>query len=125
MLAVINEPILVGLQAPNGEWLSVAGGWCDDGRATLLFQMNNDREYHRDSVSQVLRSYLIEELIAGAPTISSSGLVPLHLWRDTQNAFPLWPCILIHAIQVGVLFEGLYPQLRLVFQHAGESSGIG
>jgi hypothetical protein len=64
MLAAISEPILVGLQAPNCEWLSLAGGWCENGRATLLFQMNNDREYHRDSVSQVLRSYLIEELIA-------------------------------------------------------------
>jgi hypothetical protein len=64
MLAAISEPMLVGLQARDGEWLSVAGGWCDGGRATLLFQMNNDREYHSDSVSQVLRSYLIEELIA-------------------------------------------------------------
>src|ERR1700693_4810108 len=64
MLSAISEPLLVGLQASNGEWLSVAGGWCENGRATLLFQMNNDREYHGDSVSQVLRSYLIEELIA-------------------------------------------------------------
>ncbi len=77
MLAAISEPILVGLQARDGEWLSVAGGWCDGGRATVLFQMNNDREYHRDSVSQVLRSYLIEELIG-------SRIHDLVFWAGTS-----------------------------------------
>ncbi len=63
MLAALDEPMLVGLQAANAEWLSVAGGWCHDGHATLLFQINNDKEYGPDSLSQVLRSYLIEALI--------------------------------------------------------------
>jgi hypothetical protein len=64
MLSAIRDPILVGVQSSSGEWLSIAGGWCERGRATLLLQMNNDQEYHRDSVSQVLRSFLIEDLIA-------------------------------------------------------------
>jgi hypothetical protein len=77
MLSAINEPILVGLQTSTGEWLSIAGGWCDRGRATLLFQMNNDREHHRDSVSQVLRSYLIEDLIA-------RGICDMVFWAGTS-----------------------------------------
>ena len=101
MLSVITEPVLVGLQARDGEWLSIAGGWCDRGRATLLFQMNNDREYDRDSVSQVLRSYLIEQLIArriedivfwagtSAPLVRYAERIPaLALYLDSRN--PAW-----------------------------------
>ena len=101
MLSAIHEPLLVGLQASSGEWLSVAGGWRENGRATLLFQMNNDREYDRDSVSQVLRSYLIEELISGrtndlvfwagtsAPLARYAQNMPaLALYLDSRN--PSW-----------------------------------
>jgi Acetyltransferase (GNAT) domain len=101
MLSAIGDPALVGLQAADGEWLSVAGGWCENGRATLLFQMNNDREYHRDSLSQVLRSYLIEELIsrgtrdivfwAGttAPLVRYAERIPaLALYVDSRS--PAW-----------------------------------
>jgi hypothetical protein len=77
MLSAISEPVLVGLQTPTGEWLSVAGGWCEHGRATLLFQMNNDQDHHRDSISQVLRSYLIEDLIA-------RGIHDLVFWAGTS-----------------------------------------
>jgi hypothetical protein len=45
MLSVIDEPILVGLQAPDGEWLNVAGGWWDGGRATVLFQKIQSRRF--------------------------------------------------------------------------------
>jgi hypothetical protein len=104
MLAATTEPILVGLQARDGEWLSVAGGWWDDGRATVLFQMNNDREYDRDSLSQVLRSYLIEALIArrtrdivfwagtSAPLARYAERIPaLSLYLDSRD--PAWRLI--------------------------------
>lgn len=77
MLSAISEPILVGLRASTGEWVSVAGGWCEHGRATLLFQMNNDQDHHRDSISQVLRSYLIEDLVA-------MGIRDLFFWAGTS-----------------------------------------
>ena len=77
MLSAINEPFLVGLQTSTGEWLSIAGGWCERGQATLLFQMNNDHEYQRDSVSQVLRAYLIEDLI-------TRGIRDLVFWAGTS-----------------------------------------
>ena len=77
MLSAINDPILVGLRTRAGEWLSVAGGWCDRGQATLLFQLNNDREHKPDSVSQILRSYLIEDLIG-------RGIRDLVFWAGTS-----------------------------------------
>ena len=77
MLSAVSERVLVGLQAPDGKWLSIAGGWCENSTATLLFQMNNDREYQGDSISQVLRSYLVEELIA-------SGIHDLIFWSGTS-----------------------------------------
>jgi hypothetical protein len=104
MLSAIDDPILVGLQTPTGEWLSIAGGWCEQGRATLLFQMNNDQEYPRDSVSQVLRSYLIEDLIGrgirdlvfwagtSAPLVRYAQLLPAQaLYVDSRN--PGWRLI--------------------------------
>ena len=78
MLSAISDPILVGLRTPTGEWLSVAGGWCEGGQATLLFQLNNDREHKRDSVSQILRSYLIEDLIG-------RGIRDLVFWAGTSG----------------------------------------
>lgn len=101
MLATISDPILVGLRARDGNWLSVAGGWRDGGQATVLFQMNNDRGHQRDSVSQVLRSYLIEELISrgtheivfwagtSAPLARYAERIPaLALYVDSRN--PAW-----------------------------------
>jgi hypothetical protein len=111
MLSAISDPILVGLQAPNGDWLSVAGGWCERGRATLLFQLNNDREHHRDSVSQVFRSYLIEDLIGrgirdlvfwagtSAPLVRYAQRIPATaLYLDSRK--PVWRLIRILASSI-------------------------
>jgi hypothetical protein len=63
MMPVVETPLMVGLRRTTGEWLSVAGGWCHGERAFLLFQLNKDSHYSRESLSIVLRSYLIEKLI--------------------------------------------------------------
>ena len=55
--------MLVGLRARGGEWLAVLGGWYDRDQATVRFQMNRDQEHRADSLSVVLRLYLIESLI--------------------------------------------------------------
>jgi hypothetical protein len=77
MLSAVREPLLVGLQSSDGEWLSVAGGWCDCNRATLLFQLNSDEQHRRDSLAQVLRSYLIETLI-------EKGISEITFWAGTS-----------------------------------------
>jgi hypothetical protein len=63
--SAVDHPWIVGLTHRNGEWLSVAAGWHDANRATMFFQLNNDREHAEASLSVVLRARLIETLIAG------------------------------------------------------------
>ena len=68
-----DRPLLAGLQTRNGEWLGIVGGWYDGDHATMILQMNNDREHRTDSLSVVLRGYLIESLIA-------RGIEDLFFW---------------------------------------------
>ena len=63
MLSAADRPLLVGLRSRSGEWLSLAGGWQEEARATLFFQLNNDKEHSSASLSTVLRAYLVEMLI--------------------------------------------------------------
>jgi hypothetical protein len=63
VLSAAEGSMLVGLKSKDGEWLSLAGGWREGDQATLLIQLNNDREYPRSSLCTVLRSHLVEMLI--------------------------------------------------------------
>jgi len=76
MMEATGRPLAIGLRHHNGEWLSVIGGWYRPDGAVLLFQMNNDRDFSRDSLSVVLRGFLIEALI-------SQGLKEFVIWADT------------------------------------------
>ena len=76
MVAGARRPVAVGLRHHNGEWLSVSGGWYSPGGAVLLFQYNNDRNFGPDSLSLVLRAFLIESLIR-------QDLEELVIWGDT------------------------------------------
>ena len=64
MLSLANEPILMGLRTQDGKWISVLGGWQQDDTAVVFFQLNNDRNYPSFSPAAVMRTYLIETLIA-------------------------------------------------------------
>jgi hypothetical protein len=55
--------LLVGLRTKQGEWLSIVGGWRQDGVMMLDFQVNTEA-YPKESVSSVMRSYLLETEIA-------------------------------------------------------------
>lgn len=63
MCLAADRQMLVGLRARSGEWLAVLGGWYDRDQATAVLQMNRDQEHRADSLSVVLRGYLIESLI--------------------------------------------------------------
>jgi hypothetical protein len=76
MVAATGRPLAIGLKHHNGEWLSVIGGWYRPRGAVSCFQCNNDRNFGPDSLSVVLRSYLIELLIC-------QGLEELVIWEDT------------------------------------------
>jgi hypothetical protein len=63
MLSAVNRPLLAGLRR-DGKWVGILGGWYESNRATVHLQMNNDRDFPHDSLCTVLRSYVIESLVA-------------------------------------------------------------
>lgn len=63
ILSTVSHPMFVGLRHKNGDWLSILGGWYETDRAVVFLQLNNDREYRQNSLSIVLRGYLIEGLM--------------------------------------------------------------
>ena len=76
LVATARRPLAIGLKHANREWLGVLGGWYQPGGAILCFQCNSDRNFGSDSLSVVLRGYLIELLIR-------QGLQELVIWGDT------------------------------------------
>ena len=76
MVAATHRPLAVGLKHHDGKWLSVIGGWYRPGGAVLCFQCNHDSKFDADSLSTVLRAYLIELLIG-------QGQKELVIWGDT------------------------------------------
>ena len=82
MVAATHRPLAIGLKHHDGRWLSVLGGWYRPGGAVLCFQCNYDCDFDGDSLSTVLRAYLIELLI-------HQGLKELVIWGDT--GLPLSP----------------------------------
>jgi len=75
-VAATHRPLAIGLKHRDGQWLSVIGGWYRPGGAVLCFQCNYDCEFDADSLSTVLRAYLIELLIR-------QSLKELVIWGDT------------------------------------------
>ena len=77
MVAAASRPLAMGLRHRDGEWLSVIGGWYRPRGAVLCFQCNNDCDFAPDSLSIVLRAYLIESLIG-------QSLEEMVMWADTR-----------------------------------------
>ena len=82
MIQAIPSRLLIGLRRRDGAWISLAGGWYDGGRAVLCLQLN-DRACSRESISLVLRSYLIEQLI-------NRGIRELVFWDGTATPLSLY-----------------------------------
>jgi len=61
MIQAMPSQMLAGLRAPTGEWIGLVGGWYESDRAILVMQLNDGARL-RQSISVVLRSYLIESL---------------------------------------------------------------
>jgi len=76
MIEATPSRFLIGLRRRGGDWIGLAGGWYAGERAYLAFQLN-DRTCARESVSLVLRSYLLEQLI-------NRGIRELVFWSGTS-----------------------------------------
>jgi hypothetical protein len=89
MIGAMPSRITIALRSRNGDLISVAGGFHDGRRAIVVMQLN-DRAFVRASLSLVLRSYLIENLIergsqelvfwAGSSAPLSAYCVSPELW---------------------------------------------
>lgn len=76
MAAAADRPLAVGLKHRNGEWLSIICGVYRPAAGVLLLQLNNDRDFPRESLSVVLRGYLVESLI-------QQGMKEFIIWAGT------------------------------------------
>ena len=76
MIEAMPSRLLIGLRRRSSEWISLAAGWYVGDRAFLNLQLN-DRTCRRESVSLVLRSYLIEQLI-------NRGIRELVFWAGSS-----------------------------------------
>jgi hypothetical protein len=76
--ATANTPLLAGLRAKNGDWLSLLAGWYEGDRAFVFLQINSDKRHANYSPSVVLRSYLIESLI-------TKGTKELVFWGSLEG----------------------------------------
>ena len=82
MIEASPSRLLIGLRQRGGDWISLAGGWYVGDRAFLALQLNN-RACGRESLSLVLRSYLIEQLI-------NQGIRELVFWNGTNPPLSLY-----------------------------------
>jgi hypothetical protein len=80
MLSHAERPLLAGLRDKNGEWISILGGWEEDGDAWVFCQMNNERDHAKLSLSTVLRGHVIETLI-------QQGFRNLFFWAGCAGSF--------------------------------------
>jgi hypothetical protein len=64
VLSAVDRPVLTGLRTEAGVWLAVLAGWYTGENAVVFMQMNNERDYADSSLALVLRSFLVEKVIA-------------------------------------------------------------
>jgi hypothetical protein len=75
----VNRPFVCGLRSSQGAWLSISAGFYTGTSAVMLLQLNDDLGFDRNSLSLVLRGYLIESLI-------QAGVQELIFWAGVGGA---------------------------------------
>ncbi len=89
LLRANGEFFSMGLRLPEGAWLSVLSGWRRN-RVTYVDLQMNDMHYKKESISAVMRAFLLEHEIALAQeSINFVGGSSLLLRRYCE---PMEPC---------------------------------
>jgi hypothetical protein len=94
LAAKADRPLAVGLRHRNGERLSIICGVYKLAAGVLLLQLNNDRDFPRDSLSVVLRAYLIESLI-------HQGMKELIIWNGSSSFLNLYVTYM-YTLEIGL-----------------------
>jgi hypothetical protein len=92
MMAVVQRPFMPALRGPDGQWLAILGGWHSPHSTMVFLQLNNDRDHPQDSLSVVLRGYVIEALIA-------RGMQEVLFWAGSSAPLS-WHCSPVPAVAI-------------------------
>jgi hypothetical protein len=102
----------MGLRMPDGSWLSLVTGWRREGVTYVDMQMN-DGHYKKESLSAVMRAFLLEHEIGAKQTmINFVGGSSLLLRRYCE---PVKPCTDLFIAKPGLrsaLFERMAKHVR-------------
>jgi hypothetical protein len=87
-----DHAFAMGLQGVAGEWLSFLSGWRAEGKTYIDLQMNNSR-YAKDSISAVMRCYMLEQEIALGQTdvvfIGGTSILFQRYCEEDESCFDL------------------------------------
>jgi hypothetical protein len=115
MLRTHPDLFCMGLRMPDGSWLSLISGWRRDGVTYVDLQMN-DGTYKKESISAVMRAFMLEHEIGAKQTmIDFVGGSSLLLRRYCE---PVKPCTDLFIAKPGLrstLFEFM---ARHVHEHS-------
>jgi hypothetical protein len=102
----------MGMCLPNGEWLSILSGWRRN-RVTHVDLQMNDSRFKKESLSAVMRAFMLEHEIARKQQwIDFVGGTSLLLRR---YCYPIEPCTDIFLWRPGlraILSKIVYPLLK-------------
>jgi hypothetical protein len=126
LLRTNPEFFSMGLRLPDGAWLSVLSGWRRN-RVTYVDLQMNDMHHKKESISAVMRAFMLEHEIArGQESINFVGGSSLLLRRYCEPIEPctdifIWkPCLqakffemVATRVQSGSVYERLKPGAQL------------
>jgi len=99
LLRAKTEFFSMGLRLPDGPWLSLLSGWRCHGATYIDLQMN-DMHYKKESISAVMRAFMLEnEIVRKQQLINFVGGSSLLLRRYCE---PLEPCTDFFGAKPGV-----------------------
>jgi hypothetical protein len=121
LLNEIPDFFCMGLRLPDGTWLSVLSGWRRN-RVTYLDLQMNDQRFKKESLSAVMRAFMLEhEISKQQEVIHFVGGTSMLLKRYCQPIEPctdgfFWrPCLramLFHMVVPFLKPESLYEQVK-------------
>jgi hypothetical protein len=106
------EFFCMGMRLPNGDWLSILSGWRRD-RVTHVDLQMNDSRFKKESLSAVMRAFMLEhEIACKQQWVDFVGGTSLLLRR---YCYPIEPCTDIFLWRPGlraILSKLVYPLLK-------------
>jgi len=106
------EFFCMGMRLPDGAWLSILSGWRRN-RVTYVDLQMNDGRYKKESLSAVMRAFLLEHEIAGRQQlINFVGGTSLLLRRYCQPVEPATYAFLWRPCLRATLCRALIPRLK-------------